>query len=571
MKRFFSTTIIISLLFIALCSAPVSAGLFTKIPPTNIFITDSDFNASDYYNKTIVDDKINSINASANWNQTGNDIYNKNSGWVNTTGNTSLSAGTLKIFADNKVGVNVDQHVSTSPMFSVGAGGHEYSVFSVNGNSIYQSIANYRDEDGENIFKASGSLAGNDLQIAFGDMDDAYGGSYLVVDQSSRVDVGNSDLYVGSSYDVCIAGGNCLSTVGSGTGNSTAWNRSGTNVYLANITDNVGIGTDNPSYKLTIDAGATYAVGIRSTGYGSMIKYWRNGGSYSFAAGVDTAAYSRWVIQNHAGTNLMTVTNDGKIGIGWGATNPIYNLDILGSVQIKGAASPGRLILWDGRQGIGGEIAQRSDGRITITTNKGSYAGHSHGVIDILRNGLINIPNGDFSVDTNTLFIDASNSRTGIGTSSPDYKLDVYDPTTSIISLGKSGVPNFKFLINYSGETAYLGTTSNDGIGFKTNGANRMSIASEGNITIADANDLKIDGDYQKIYFGADQDSSIYYDGTDMNINPKNTGSGKLSILGDLNVTGKIHNSLSHMIGAVTQIHTVDVIDTWYNLTFNNT
>jgi len=41
--------------------------------------------------------------------------------------------------------------------------------------------------------------------------------------------------------------------------------------------------------------------------------------------------------------------------------------------------------------------------------------------------------------------------------------------------------------------------------------------------------------------------------------------------LGGLNVTGKTNLGLSHLMGYVTQIHTVPVADTWYNLTFNDT
>jgi len=42
-----------------------------------------------------------------------------------------------------------------------------------------------------------------------------------------------------------------------------------------------------------------------------------------------------------------------------------------------------------------------------------------------------------------------------------------------------------------------------------------------------------------------------------------------VSIGGDLNVTGTIHNSLSHMYGLATAIHTVASGGVWYNITMN--
>jgi len=54
-----------------------------------------------------------------------------------------------------------------------------------------------------------------------------------------------------------------------------------------------------------------------------------------------------------------------------------------------------------------------------------------------------------------------------------------------------------------------------------------------------------------------------------MIINPKEVGTGKLKVLGDLNVTGKIYNSLAHVFGLATETFTVAVIDTWYNISMN--
>ena len=90
------------LVFLILASSLVTAGWFDNVPDTNLFITQ--FNDSNYYNKTVTDDKINSINGSINWNQSGIDIYNKNSGNVGIGTTSPLS--NLDIYDTKAVSVD---------------------------------------------------------------------------------------------------------------------------------------------------------------------------------------------------------------------------------------------------------------------------------------------------------------------------------------------------------------------------------------------------------------------------------------------------------------------------------
>jgi len=46
-------------------------------------------------------------------------------------------------------------------------------------------------------------------------------------------------------------------------------------------------------------------------------------------------------------------------------------------------------------------------------------------------------------------------------------------------------------------------------------------------------------------------------------------GVGNYLFDGNVNITGKIHNPLSHMYGLATAVHTVPLVDTWYNITMN--
>jgi len=70
---------------------------------------------------------------------------------------------------------------------------------------------------------------------------------------------GSSPLKVGgglnvTSGDLIFPDGTVQTTAGesSGSGNSTAWNRTGTNVVLSSLTDNVGIGTGSPGMELVV-------------------------------------------------------------------------------------------------------------------------------------------------------------------------------------------------------------------------------------------------------------------------------------------------------------------------------
>ncbi len=59
---------------------------------------------------------------------------------------------------------------------------------------------------------------------------------------------------------------------------------------------------------------------------------------------------------------------------------------------------------------------------------------------------------------------------------------------------------------------------------------NWLKIRSDGSV--------ELPADDQKLLFGEAQDASIYYDGTDLIINPKEVGTGSLNVLGDISTTG---------------------------------
>ena len=103
----------------------------------------------------------------------------------------------------------------------------------------------------------------------------------------------------------------------------------------------------------------------------------------------------------------------------------------------------------------------------------------------------------------------------------------------------------------------YEATRDNEGndvvaIGYQAGKANTVAnqfIVKQANINAVPliqgdfvTGDVSMAQDNAKLLLGTAQDSSIYYDGTDMVINPAEVGSGSLKVLGDINATGYIGN-----------------------------
>jgi hypothetical protein len=102
---------------------------------------------------------------------------------------------------------------------------------------------------------------------------------------------------------------------------------------------------------------------------------------------------------------------------------------------------------------------------------------------------------GDLTVDTNTLYVDSTNNRVGIGTSSPSDALTV---STSAVNggvtvsgstdpqyfLNSSGGNQARFKINDASSMIQTGSWTNIPVGFYTNGSERMRIDSSGRVTM---------------------------------------------------------------------------------------
>lgn len=140
-----------------------------------------------------------------------------------------------------------------------------------------------------------------------------------------------------------------------------------------------------------------------------------------------------------------------------------------------------------------------------FAANGGATLGDASGDALTINSSAVSIPNG-LNFDSNTLVIDATNNRVGVGTASPTYLLDVLasgaTSATNSFSVaritGASSVANDLTLIgpNTSQVRIKFGDTDNAGIGevgynhstnamrFVTNDSEKMVIDSSGNVGI---------------------------------------------------------------------------------------
>ena len=251
------------------------------------------------------------------------------------------------------------------------------------------------------------------------------------------------------------------------TNNVSQWTTTSTGIYYNS--GNVGIGTASPNYSLQIASGGL-KFGTDSTGSGTIVP---SGGTNLYIKGLTIDSSGSIFFADANGNIRMGVRNDGNVGIG--TTAPTTRLNVRGAIAASISDT----------QIIGKIYDSANDGFLELYTG------------DVTPTSRVK-----FSAYGDSYVASAGTGNVGIGTASPNYKLDVAGtsqfsqpvivgtPTASTHAATKSyvdsvvgggaGTGNFATL-SVSGTSTLATTAGNVGIGTTTPGA-KLSVAEAGGV-----------------------------------------------------------------------------------------
>ncbi len=347
--------------------------------------------------------------------------------WTNSSGDVTFTSGKVGIgetMPNTLLHIQENDAGQVEPSYAqLGIENSEFTRISlISGTDDFGQLT-FGDADDVNVGYVHYDHNGDFMMFATGDT-----GEKMRITSTGNVGIGESNpgeklhvdgnIKVTSSNDICIEGGNCLSNVSGGLANSLAWNRSGTNVFLANTNDKVGIGTSSPSERLSIKTDA-------NKGYLSFnpndVEEWIIGSDNIGGTGTD----SFMIYDATSGGYRLVIDPDGNVGIG--TSNPDQALEVIGQVQFSHTEAVGDHLI----------IQPWTDGN-TFFDAYGAMAGQG-GFIFRTNHGTIPSFTIKKTAATDTLVLDSTG--VGIRTNNPEYELDV-SGINAVIKVGDSNDDN---------------------------------------------------------------------------------------------------------------------------------
>ncbi len=319
--------------------------------------------------------------------------------------------------------------------------------------------------------------------------------NYLVKWQSSNTltssiiqEIGNEitisgNLVVGNiitSTQICLTRDRCIDTWPITSGGDTYWTLSGSNLYVSSTAWNVGIGTTNPQYKLDVVGNAKIRgnlyvdnnvevlgnpgrltlslltgsspssgtilgqLAFRSNYYNTTTAYINAIAESSWSGGDYPTALTFFTTNDnyYSPTEKMRITGDGKVGIG--TTMPLSQVGVVDlKLDVSGSGNNIGMVIGPTTDNISALVLRGgTSGSYWLVGRGGSSLGD--------RFSILFTPNGTTWKET---FVISTTTNVGIGTSTPSYKLHLFESSRSLYSgLGintqNHGHPSISLLVD---------------------------------------------------------------------------------------------------------------------------
>ena len=270
-------------------------------------------------------------------------------------------------------------------------------------------------------------------------------------------------------------------------------------IVIAPHAGKVGVGTSNPDYTLTVDAGTTNEIArFRSSDNDALISIQDNTDAVYIGLDASLDVMSLGFSNSVGASSNLNIDTAGNVGIG--TNDPFLKFYVDGNSRVEGNLMVGDAARANTPQTALHVKSSSTNARIRIEDSDSSnqywdfYVNQGDGL--------------HFNEDTETRVTFKEGGNVGIGTNDPDALLHVYSAGNGEIEVERNG--GAKINLQAQASKAVVGTDSNHQLDLKTNGGARMTLLTNGDVGIGTASpldmlhivgsvraDLKLEGGFQ--------------------------------------------------------------------------